>query len=373
MQYIRTLLIAFLVLSSTYSFAQSPCEHITTASLEKLIPILERNNFAQLDPVIFAINNSCEESEFTLRLTIIKAIINKENTVSLIDKYLNKRFDDILVKRHDSAADKDYEKIYHGDPAAFGFVPLRHKVDELVQQKAIALLNSQSYTLTEKEVALLFLFADEIDAFYTELDRKPAPRPVLDKIREREYFKSAPTFGIHAGVFTALGDRDYMGTSSMFGLSLMGRLDNQFVPEFMFKFRLHNNQGKQFDFDYKNSIQEINSKSSYFLGGGLGYKILDSGPFILLPKIGLGYGFIWTGLSETIYSENEYGEEVSSLSFRNVNTLHSSAGIAGMLHLRRKQYIGLEINYHLVPYNWEKRLLTSMQSNYASLELFFRF
>lgn len=366
------LTVFFILLPFSYAFTQNTCESLMNASLQKLPNILVKNEFSQLQTIISTLKSSCEKNELALRMEIIQQLIQKENTHTSITQYLDGKYDQLLVQRFDDAASKNANKLYKQNPKKYQYFPLNHLVDSLLKVKAIALLQSENYMLNDKEIAVVYLFADYIDDFYKELDRKPAQRPVIDKIREREELKNTPTIGISLGVFSPLGKNPIYGNAPTFGLSVMGPLNNSIIPELSYKLRIHNDAAP-FDMKYKDEVREVAPNSSHFLNVGIGYKVYDSGRLIILPKVNTGVGFIWTGLSESYYEEDEYGNEEKNISFKNINTWHNSAGIAGMLHIKRKTYIGIEANYHIIPYVWDKKLVSDIPSHYGSLEIFIRF
>src|SRR5690606_10585260 len=127
------------------------CEQITKIALEKLIPILQKNDFTNLESTLATIQGTCGENEFTQRMRILRALIEKKSTGALIADYLAKNYHEVLVMRWDYALEQEYRSIYQNNKADFNYIPLRHPIDSLVKLKATALLNSTSYNLTEQE------------------------------------------------------------------------------------------------------------------------------------------------------------------------------------------------------------------------------
>ncbi|MCA5006204.1 hypothetical protein [Sphingobacterium bovistauri] len=374
MMIIRNLsLLFFFMLSMTPGKAQNNCEQISTLSLEKLISLLKKNDVPNILTIMNTIEANCGENEFTLRTRLIYQVINKENTDAIYTRYIKNKFDETLIKRWDNASDTDYQNIYAKNKKSFNFVPLRHPTDSLLKIKASAILNSPSYsTINNNDVAILHLFADDIDAYLNIMQPKSAPDKKMKERIENEQHKEKNTFGVHAGSFMPIGENIYFKNSFTGGLSYMSPFINDFVFDVHYKFRIHSN-APAFDFMYKDELREVASNSSHVVAVGLGYKLLDKSRFIILPKVNIGYGVIWTGLSETVYGEDDEGNETEFMQLRNVQTLHSSLGIALMRHIKNKTYIGVESNVHLVPYTWDGRLHSTIPSKYASLEFFVRF
>ena len=260
MLHIAKVLFALVLLSSfcNYSYAQSSCEEITTASLQKLTPLLEKNDFSKIESIISTLESVCGKSEFTLRLKLIRRLILKEDTEQELAAYLDNHYDEILTYRYDNAAEKNFASIYMKDKESFHFIPLNHAVDSLIKLKASALLNSPSYTLTEREEAISLLFADNIDAFYVQLNRQPKRQPAVQVYQELESNKQRTGFAIYAGAFGTVGKNSTFATSPSFGASVMSPLANQFVFELAIKFRLNTNDN-YFEFNDNGVIKDINS------------------------------------------------------------------------------------------------------------------
>lgn len=375
MNYSKLLLLCLSLVTAFFQVrAQNGCEVYTTTILEKLPVLLMKNDFTQLTNLTTTLQSTCGETELALRLQIIEKLIQREPTTQLINNYIAKGYDEKLVNRYDHAAQRNFAALYNKNKADFDFIPLRHPVDSLIQVKAAALLNSSTYTLNRNEEAICLLFADEIDMYYSTLNKRPKSRPIIDRLQEREEGRQKTAGVLYSGVFMPIGTNEYLKTSPTFGMTIMSPLSRQFIFELGVKFRINTNN-EAFDFIDEGQIKAINSNSSYFLGVNLGYKVLDNGPWIILPKIGTGLGFINTKLSKTTVYDVVVTEEenLSGIQYNNVNTLHTTAGIAVMRHIKRKMYLGLEFNYHMVPYNWDRGLQTRINSKFSSVELFFRF
>lgn len=164
-------IILFLGISQV-AICQSPCETITQASLQRLPEILQKNDFEKIQTVCNTIQSACPSSELALRLEILIQIIQKENSSVSINNYLTNNYDEILITRYDDATLKNAQELYASNPEKYQYFPLNSPIDSLIKIKAKALLNSNSYTLNRDELALMFLFADYIDDFYKEINKK---------------------------------------------------------------------------------------------------------------------------------------------------------------------------------------------------------
>lgn len=356
------------------------CEQVTKAALEKLVDIFSRNDFERLEPVLNTIQSTCGENEFILRLRILRILIEKKTTGDIIADYLAKNYQEILVMRWDYSVEEKHAQIYQNNKADFDYVPLRHAIDSLTKIKALALLNSPSYNLTEQEEKITLLFADHIDEFYQvhgettpQPSSKNKPKPTSDGY----YGKYRHGVSVYAGAeFPLTGSDPVFKTSPTLGVLFSSRLSNPVLFEAGLKVRFNTRNDKEVEYMLYDDVEVIRSTASLGIGGTIGYKIFDNDKFIIAPKAGLFWELATTGLSEvneSYYDDGYDYYETESVRYFYINTMRSTLAVSAMRHLSGKTYVGLEAAYHFVPYNWDSNLLTSVQPNYGSLQLFFRF
>lgn len=353
------------------------CEQVAIVSLEKLVDIFRKNDFENLEPALNTIQSACGESEFTQRLRILRALIEKKTTGDIIADYLSKQYHEVLVMRWDYSVEEKYAQIYENNKADFDFIPLRHPIDSLIKIKSLALLNSPSYNLTEQEEKIALLFADYIDEF-DELHGGTIPRRSSDTKPELDYpDKYRHGVSVYAGAeFPLTGSDPVFKTSPTVGVLFSSRLSDPFLFEAGLKARINTRNDRAIEYVLYDEVEVIRSTASLGIGGTIGYKIFDNDKFIIAPKAGLFWELATTGLSEV--SENYYDDgygyyETEHVRYFYINTMRSTLALSTMRHLSGKTYVGLEAAYHFVPYNWDNNLLTSIQPNYGSLQLFFRF
>lgn len=370
------IILAYLLFSITsipVIYGQNACENIITITVEKLPQLLKKNDYQEIDNKLNTIEATCGLSEFTLRTRIIYQIISRENSKENRQKYLRNRFDRILIIRWDDSYLSDHQEIFLAHKKNYEYIPMRHPVDSLLKIKASSILNSPSYNdIDIEEKALLYLFKDDIEMYTSITEAQYIEKKKVEMRSKEAENKYKSTFGLHTGVFMPLGENDFFGKSVTGGVSYMGPFSNDFVLDLHYKFRVHP-KSRVFDFRYKDNIREVDAITSHVISIGAGYKLLDKNKFIILPKVNLGLGFIWTGLSEKEYGEDDEGNETETLRLRNVNTLHSTIGITFMRHVYDNLYFGFESNLHLIPYQWDSHLQSPIPSKYASLEFFVRF
>ncbi|MHC8948218.1 hypothetical protein [Sphingobacterium hungaricum] len=388
-------ILSFLLLLTAFTAQaqQENCESISEISLDRLTPLLDKNDFSQVDVLLTTIESVCGVSEVTQRIRILRLIIDKQPADVAIDDYINNQFDVKFTVRLDNADDKNFKTIYESDKAAFNFIPLGHPIDILTKQKATALLNSNSYNLNPKEELICLLFADMVEDFYNELDKRQAQvqpqtmpdemvtitRPARVKKTQSNPIQHAKDRGgivLSAGAYMPLGATNpVFKNNAVLGVSLMSPLSNSFIFEGMIKVRINSND-RDFDYMLRDEIYTINSKATYLMGGSIGYKVYDDEKYIIYPKIGIAFESTNTGLAETIYDDNsydEYGDPTSYTRYNNLNTVNFAPGVTFMRYIAGKTFMGLNVNYHYSPYHLNNNLQTEIFNSYSSVELFVRF
>lgn len=370
-------ILSFLFFTSTLSlYAQKEnaplnCEQATALFTEEIAPLLQKNNFQKFDDAILAYQEQCGVTELSLRLQIIRNLIEKKTTTILLSQYQENKFAQYLTYRFKEASHGDYQKNYKKNPEKFEYVPLRHPLDQLVQIKSDALLQSEDFPLREEEEAILFLFAGDTE-LYQQIQKEKA------KEKQGEMHASLNKYSgiVYLGMIGPLGATNpIFKLNPSFGIQVMSPVQHRFFYELGIKLQI-NSGSRNFQYQLDESLEDINSDISFYMGGDIGFVAWQRKKFILTPKIGLGFKSVSTGLSENTYIESSWGDEyddASGMVYHNVNTMDLSFSLAGLQHLHKRKYIGLQASYHLIPYNWDKNLQTDIFSHYGSLDLIFRF
>lgn len=392
-----TFIILFSIISLfgnfTYSLAQEKCESNINNSLEPITRILNANQYDQLAPILAQIEQSCGITELTQRIKILNLIIAKQQSEKAIEKYLENSFDKQLINRFRDAEREDYSYQYESNKKRYNYLPLRHPIDLLIKTRSKALLQSQSYILSEVEIDILNLFSNHelLKNQVVEIKESPNNRQTIlkdntetiikeDQIAIVDYHnKSRIGFLPYIGVYSPLGGKNTtFGPNMSLGFTIMSSLAKSFIFEGGLKVRINSND-KNFDYNYYDQVESVNARFGLFFGGAAGYKLYDNTKYIVIPKLSLGIDALDTGISENIYNDgyyDGYGDYISggnSKKLHTVNTMHLGLSIAGMRQLKGKNYIGLEAGYHYTPYQWDSKLMSNIYNHYGSLELFFRF
>lgn len=370
------------------SFSQQKCELTIANTLEPLTKVLNANQYEQLDPILAVIEQSCGKTELTQRIRILNLIIAKQISGDAIEHYLDQGFDEQVLARFHDAEREDYAYQYESHKQQYDYIPLRHPIDRLIKIRSKALLQSQSYTLSNAEIDILHVFSnEELLKNHTASEQKnnENQKDTINKKQEEtmalaDYYNKAKIgFLPYIGVYGPLGGKNTtFGPNLSLGFTLMSSLEKSVIFEGGFKVRINSND-KNFDYSYYDQSESVNSNFGLFFGGAVGYKIYDNTKYIVIPKFNLGIDMVDTGISEDIYTDgyyDGYGDYITggnSTKLHTINTMHLGLSMAGMRQLKGKNYIGIEAGYHYTPYQWDQNLLSKIYNHYGSVELFFRF
>lgn len=382
---IRTLIAAALLLLCFLTIqkveAQEGCEKQTETILPLITSALNNNEFDKIAPLLNTLQASCGVVEFNQRLRILLLIIEKKSSALAIEQYLTNHLDKALIDRLDAADQNDFAYQYETNKSTYNFFPLRHPLDNLIKVRARALLSSNQYWLNADEIDILHLFADSDANEHQQTYQQdtnhttPTAQPHATVNRNKSKMGYVPLVGI----MSPLGSSNKVfGSNVMLGVMLMSSLERKFVFEGGFKVRINSNDS-HIDYNYEGDHVSVNSSATAFMGGSVGYKIFDNDKCILIPKGIIGIDITDTGITENVYSNGYYDADGYYYDggyndrMVTINNVHLGLGFASLFQMKNKKYIGLELGYHYAPYSASSKVLTPIQSNYGSVELFFRF
>ena len=358
--------------------AQETCEKQTAEILPLLTSALNSNEFDKIEPLLNTLQASCGVTEFGQRLRILLLVIDKKNSGAEIGQYIDNQLDRTFVQRLDAADQDNFAQQYEQNKAKYNFFPLRHPLDNLIKIRARALLSSDNYSLSDHEKDILHLFADTEspeDGPIPQHTERPNSRPQTYGNRSKSKLGYVPLMG----VMSPLGSTNKVfGTNFMFGFMLMSSLERKFIFEGGFKVRINSND-RNIDYNYEGSNVTVNSSTTGFIGGSVGYKIFDNEKCILIPKGIIGIDITDTGITESVYSDGYYDpdgyyyEGGYNDRMVTINNVHLGLGFASLFQMKNKKYVGIEVGYHYAPYDASSKVLTPIQSNYGTAALFFRF
>lgn len=344
----------------------SICKKTSIKIADELAIKFTNLEFNEVDKLIQTWVNNCDRNEINQRSLIIQTIIKGINADDIIRDYIDSDFHYVFKYRMENSAYSDYEYIFEDYWTYYNYIPLRHDLDSALMFRSKEL--SQSKSLSEDEQLILILFSGDVKKFEKESKKgkyQAGYIPGFIALDKRQLADSELGIQLYAGMYTPLSENRVFGMNPSFGFSLTSPYNWKFCWEFAMKIRAHVND-KNFDFIALGDTNNVNSDLGFLVGLSLGYKVYESKQFSLIPKIGIGLEYIDTGLEG-------YSDQSNEPEYYNIETLHTSFGIAIMKPIFRRNYIGLEINYHYCPYNWEKNLVTKFDNSAYSAEIIFRF
>jgi len=342
------------------------CEVLTLNVVNQLSDKLESNQLDSFDIIIADWINSCSISECTQRLIILKKILDNEESINSIKKYFENELHLVLKYRIEDSKKINHGYIYSASKAYYGYVPLNHPIDSIVEIISIDLLKSTRLTPDEKLICIMF--SGDTEKFEREIKSHEYNESFIKKYLLKNYRdnnNSWLAYTIYTGVYRPISSNDIFTYSPMFGLTFSSPMRNKLIVELGIKLRL-NISDRSFDYYALGDTNNVNSDVSIFFGGLVSYKLYESEKLILLPKLGIGLESVDTGLSEK--KGNSDDKE-----YHDIETIHLSLGLSAMTPIFRKSYLGLGINYHFCPYGLDDNLHTDFDNNLISAELFWRF
>ena len=308
----------------------------------------------------------CPNSEIIARSEIIYNLIADRNVDQLIENYFGDDLHFVYKNRMENVAADEYQYISRDYRTYYNYVPLRHQLDSALMLAAKELLIKKKLNNDEKLICILF--SGEVNSFEKENKKSNYRGSFIQEFsnNDRRYFSRENFSGhFYVGSYTPFNESKGFGTNPYFGISFASPLKYKIQGEIYMKFRLNIND-ENFDYYALGIINDVNSKLGFSIGLAGGYKIFENENLIIIPKIALGYESISTGL-------REYDEESEETFFHNVETLHSSIGLSVLKPIFRRNYIGMEVNYHYCPYGFDDDLISKFDNSAYSFEIFFRF
>lgn len=369
----RIILILTICISSINLFGQvdsskqsTDCESLTEKYINQLPSIFGKNQFDKVDSILIEWNQSCDTSECSQRLTILKNILEKKESLNSIKKYFESELHMVFYDRVMDSRSRSYKDLYSDKKSYYGYVPLNHTTDSLTIAISRNLLKSDNLTPDEKLICILF--TGDTDWFEIEAEKDEYDESFTKPFWIKFVRDNRLAFIFYAGNFRPFSSNDVFTNSPMFGFSFSTPVKSKIIMEICLKFRLNMNDSS-FVYQAFGTLNSVNSDLSIFFGGLFSYKLIDNERLKLLPKFGIGLEDVNTGLTSEDASRVGFSDDKE---YHNIRTLHLSFGLSAMTPIFKKRYLGFEINYHYCPYGLDQNLKTHIDNNLISAELFWR-
>lgn len=342
------------------------CESITADAITKLVNSLSTNDLSSFDDELAYWIAQCGTTECNQRLVILRDMLENNNSERAIEDYFRKGYDSVFKDRVESSQEVDYVSLYTRDKSYFGYVPLNHPIDSIVLQRSLDLLANSMLTPDERLICIMF--TGDFKSFSDKINQPEYSEGWISRYLNqdaREDYNRRGGINVYSGIYRPIGIRRIFTTSPMVGVSLRFPLKDKMEGELGVRFRF-NSGDKDFDYYARGTVNTVNSDVSLILGVTLGYKLLESKSIILMPKLGIGMEVVNTGL----YDE---GEDSNYDNPFNVTTMNLSFGVTTLIPVLNNRCIGVGVNYHYCPYQWDKNLRTKFDTSAFSAELSWRF
>lgn len=342
------------------------CEMLSLNAADLIGYYYNNNKIDSIKPIINHLRNTCGSTEWSLRIEIVNAILNNEDTNDLISSFLLNEYHNVFRYRINNSKNDNYGYFFERNKDYWGFVPFRHPIDIATLGISTRLLNRENLTIDERLICLLF--SEDFDAFDSQAYKKSNGESIVTshlRSYDREWKNSWMAIHFYTGVYSPFGNKYVFNNSPLFGFTFSTPLVWKTVVELGFKFRFNIND-KDFDYFALGEMHTVNSDVSIFFGGLIGYKIYESKQLVLMPKFGVGLESVDTGISE----KNDKGDDTK---YHDVETIHLSLGMSALTPIFRKQHLGCELSYHYTPYQLVENLHTKLNHSSVSFQVFLRF
>lgn len=212
------------------------------------------------------------------------------------------------------------------------------------------------------------LFSGDVDGFFEAVYSREFRRSQIGSMlheTEPQYHKREFKFVAYTGLSKPFKSNDVFTLSPILGIGMGGPIAERLIVDLAIKFRININD-ENFYYYALGDTNNVNSDESIFFGGIFRYSLYDKEKLRVSSDFGIGLESISTGLSEE--KKNSTDKD-----YYNVKTIHLSIGISGIIPLYRNNSLGLGLNYHYCPYQLDKNLITAIDNDLVSLELFWKF
>jgi hypothetical protein len=367
------LLSSFLVYSqvdSLKTFEQDSlkCIRVSKQVQDSLVFQFSIQKFDRFFPIVNYWIDSCGYFEPTLRTIIMEEIILGNNVDLAIQDYFEVGYYDIFQNRRTDAQEFNYHDFYMDNIVYYGYLPLNSALDSIIQQRAFEWKDS-TYLKSDEQLICLLFSGDQYE-FEQKALKKEYSKSIIGKQIRHQYRNDrdqyiALIFG--TGWSFPTDKKNTLGVSQSLKLGLSSSISNRWFFDLLLDLKINYNP-KSFKFYALDVINEVKPRTIFNIGGFVNYRLIGirSGlnKIYIIPKIGLGFDFISTGIFE------EVGEE--QYNSYNPTTMNLTFGINTLIPLLKTSYLGIGINLHYIPYNWDKRVKTPLESHFISGEVFWR-
>jgi len=342
------------------------CEIIATNSQE-IISLFNYEQFDSISQVIKFWKNECGNIEPIQRIQILLDIQSNRFNDTVYNDYIKEyiyKYED----RISTAKDDKYREIYESNKGYFDYVPLNGKLDEWTKSMALKLLDRQR--LGTSQYFYCLLLSNQFEQFDNELYKKENSNNYLRKKIEEENhntFTNEMSFTLVSGTWIPFGKLSHtLHVSPLIGLygSLPIQYKN-FRIDFGLMLKIPVNYQKV-KINVNDTIIDASCRYGSIFGGQLCYQYPLNDKLFLDGMYGIYVDNYFTDIKKpNPKSDND--------DFYYFGTVNMTFGLGIRKSISKKSSLGTNINFHFLPYNTDKILITDLNGNAMTINLIFRY
>lgn len=335
------------------------CEIVATNSQE-LIAGYSSDQVDNIYKVMYIWEATCGNVEPIQRLKILCDIqFNR-----LVDAMYNDYIDyGVYVYKNRVNAGKSNTRLetFELNKAYFSYVPLNGKFDELTRNWALQLLPQQTVGSTPYYFCLLF--SDKLEQFDKEANNNTSPNNYIhSRTKEKmDNTYNSISFEGQIGAWYPIGQMNNLfKISPQFGITASAAFHKSWRLSLGFLMRVFIDD-KPIELNINHTVQTANNNFGLTFGAWLIKEYNLKHNYFIDGVAGLGVGAI----------DNDYKDDKENS--HGIETVDFSLGVNFRKKISRSNHIGLNISYHLAPYNFDPELKTKIGYQFVTTNLIFRF
>lgn len=369
----------FSILNICYNYSQKdtlnerllqPIEQCETIAFNSQV-LITSATFSQTDYVSKILDRweiSCGKSEAIQRVRILFAIQDGSFDAANYDNYYSTKLYDysrrVYISNDTSIDNTNQYQRYKGH---YDYVPLNGAFDQWTQKLATVLKHTQEES--SDAYLLCVLFSDGPEAFHDLLRKNKRSESHIRKQVFRQYYNrwnSGITLTLIGGTWFPLkNDHTDFGTSPQIGIRCGIPIGKQLRVGLGTMVKIWTDRNK-FEIDFNNQDTLTKSLSSFTLGAFLEKSFPIKDKFFLDLNMGAALESLATEFKKPETS-NQESETIS------IETINFTLGTNFRVKIGKTKSLGLNLNYHFVPFNLDKELTTKLNSQALSANLLYRF
>lgn len=339
------------------------CETIAT-NAQAMLPTYTLEQYDRIAPILAIWSTACGNTEAIQRIQILLDIQMKRfkdtNFNTYIESYIFKYKDRIM-----NSQSKNYKQIFEYNKIFFDYVPLRGSFDAWTKEIATTLHAQQ--TLGSSEYLFCTLFSNDFEGFEQVVDEKIyGTNPIRARIYDFGKGNQGAFLTLTAGILRPIGQlKNTFNNSPVIGVEFGFR--NAPALKFIYGGSvcfLYN--PKSFEINTVDSVKIVNAKinATFYTGFMREWKLKNG--FLI-------DGICRIGLKMMDTDEKKANPKNKDDIYYDILTTDLSLGIQFRKIVSKNRHLGLNLNYHIAPYNWDSTLKTRLGNQFFTINGAYRF